>query len=104
MYLSLEECIALCDLSEEEVLAIAEHERIPGMAAAELGNYLLRTADGELCLKGMICDDINAARARGDRARERVLRRMVRDFVLQHPNCEARHRRALHVPERRSEA
>lgn len=40
--LSLEDCIALCDLTEEEVLAIAEHEHIPEMAATELGNYLLR--------------------------------------------------------------
>jgi len=104
MYLAIEECIALCGLSEEEVLAIAQHERIPGIAAAELGNYLLRTADGELCLKAMICDDLNAAHAQGDRARELALRRMVRDFVLQHPKCEARHRAALHVPERRSGA
>ena len=95
MYLSLEDCIALCDLSEEQVLAIAEHEHIPGAAAAELGNYLLRTPDGELCLKSMICDDIAAARARGDRQHERALREVVRDFILQHPKCEARHRARL---------
>ncbi len=38
--LRLEDCLALCDLSEDEVLAIAEHEHIPEMAAAELGNSL----------------------------------------------------------------
>lgn len=41
--LSLEDCLGLCDLSEDEVLAIAEHERIPEIAAVELGNYLLHT-------------------------------------------------------------
>ena len=102
MFLSLEDCIALCDLSEEEVLAVAEHEHIPEIAAAELGNYLLRTPDGELCLKAMICDDIIAARTRGDRQHEQALRQMVRNFVLQHHRCEARHRAALHVPERRA--
>jgi hypothetical protein len=102
MFLSLEECIALCGLSEEEVLAVAEHEHIPGIAAAELGNYLLRSPDGELCLKAMICDDIAGARARGDRDHELALRSLVRNFVLQHPKCEARHRAALHTPERRA--
>ena len=46
--LSLEDCLALCDLSEAEVLAIAHHERIPEIAAAELGHYLVRTPAGEL--------------------------------------------------------
>ena len=102
MFLSLEDCIALCGLSEEEVLAVAEHEHIPEIAAAELGNYLLRTPDGELCLKSMICDDIIAARTKGDRQHELALRQLVRNFVLEHPRCEARHRDALHVPERRA--
>ena len=34
--LSLEDCIALCGLTEDEVLAIAEHEHIPEIAATEL--------------------------------------------------------------------
>jgi hypothetical protein len=102
MALCLEDCIALCGLTEAEVLAIAEHERIPGIAAVELGNYLLRDAHGELVLKAMICDDIAVARASGNRERELALRQVVRDFVLQHPKCEARHRAALHCPERRA--
>ncbi len=65
--LSLEDCIALCDLTEEEVLAIAEHEHIPEMAATELGNYLLRTPEGELCIKSMIRDDVGSAQARNER-------------------------------------
>jgi len=99
--LSLEDCIALCGLTEDEVLAIAEHEHIPEIAAAELGNYLVRTPDGELCIKAMIRDDIAAAAARGDWLRELTLKTVVRDFIVQHPRCDERHRRALHVPERR---
>jgi hypothetical protein len=102
--LRLDDCIALCGLGEAEVRAIAHHEHIPEVAAAELANYLLRTHDGELCLKAMICDDIHAALARGDHASETALRRLVRDFVLQHPKCEARHRSALYRLERRSGA
>jgi hypothetical protein len=99
--LSLEDCIALCGLTEEEVLAIAEHEHIPEIAATELGNYLVRTPEGELCIKAMICDDIATAVAHGDRMRELTLKMVVRNFIVQHPRCAERRRRALHIPERR---
>jgi len=99
--LSLEDCIALCGLTEEEVLAIAEHEHIPEIAASELGHYLVHTPDGELCIKAMICDDIAAAAARGDRMRVLTLKMVARNFIVQHPRCDDRRRRALHIPERR---
>jgi hypothetical protein len=93
--LCLEDCLALCDLSEEEVLAIAHHERIPEIAAAELGNYLVHTPQGEMSIKSIIRDDIAEARANGDRSRELALKLMLRNFVLQHPHCEERHRARL---------
>src|SRR5512147_294194 len=99
--LRLEDCIALCGLTEEEVLAIAEHEHIPEMAAAELAGYLTCDAQGESCIKSMIRDDIQSAGARGDAARVLALKLLLRNFVLKHPRCEERHRAALHVPERR---
>ena len=100
--LSLEDCIALCGLTEDEVLAIAEHEHIPEIAAAEVANYLVRTPDGELCVKAMIKDDIAAATARGNRDHALALKLVLRNFILQHPRCDERCRRELHVPERRS--
>jgi hypothetical protein len=36
------DCLELCELSEEEVRAIAEHEHIPEVVALELGDYLIR--------------------------------------------------------------
>jgi len=99
--LSLEDCLALCDLSEEEVLAIAHHEHIPEMAAVQLGNYLVRTSDGEMRIKSIIRDDIAEARMAGDRARELALRLVLRNFVLQHPCCEERHVRQIRAFERR---
>ena len=101
MVLTLEDCLALCGLSEEEVLAIAEHEHVPEVAAAEMGNYLARTPDGELAIKAMIRDDLAAARARGDTPHAAALKLVLRNFVLQHPRCEVRHRALLHSPERR---
>jgi hypothetical protein len=93
--LSLEECIGLCGLTEDEVLAIAEHEHIPEMAAAELGSYLTQTPQGEMRIKAIIRDDIAHAMQRGDRSHELALRLLLRDFVLQHPRCEERHRARL---------
>jgi len=40
--ISLEDCIGLCGLDEEQVEAISEHEHIPEIAAAALASYLLR--------------------------------------------------------------
>jgi hypothetical protein len=38
--ITLEDCIALCGLTEEEVLAIAEHEHLPDIASTALAVYL----------------------------------------------------------------
>ena len=99
--LCLEDCLALCGLSEDEVLAIAQHEHIPEMAALEMGNYLVSTPQGEMVIKAMIRDDIAAATG-GNREHELALKLMLRNFVLQHPKCEERHRAQLRSPERRA--
>jgi hypothetical protein len=100
--LSLEDCLALCELSEEEVLAIAQHEHIPEIAAVEMGSYLVHTPEGEMRIKAIIRDDIAEACARSDRMRELGLKLVLRNFVLQHPRCEERHRRQLFAVERRA--
>lgn len=99
--LSFDDCIGLCGLTEEEVRAIAEHERIPEIAAVELGHYLVSTPEGELCVRAMIRDDIARANAEGHRERELALRLVLRNFILQHPRCEQRHRDELCLPDRR---
>jgi len=99
--LTLEDCIALCGLTEEEVRAIAAHEHIPEVAAAELGNYLASSPEGELCIKAMIRDDIAQAVGSANGERALVLKLVLRNFCLQHPRCEERQRRELRLPERR---
>ena len=37
--LTYEECLAMCDLSEEEIGAIAAHEHMDAMIAMALGHY-----------------------------------------------------------------
>ena len=90
MVLTLQDCIALCELDEDEVDAIAEHEHIPEIVAAELGNYLVHSKNGVPMLKRMIVDDIAAARRRGDLKHALHLRLVLRHFIQTHPDYEAK--------------
>lgn len=60
------DCLSLADLTADEVRAIAEHERIPEMAAVELGAWLCQDENGVRHVKTMIREDLAAAVARGD--------------------------------------
>ena len=82
--LTLQDCIELSDLSEDEILAIAEHEHIPEMAALEMGNYLCHTPEGEQRIRRMIVDDIRAARERGDTRHAAVLKTALEHYVSEH--------------------
>jgi hypothetical protein len=83
--LSLQDCIALSDLTDEEIAAIAEHEHIPEIVAAELGSYLVHSPDGIPMLKRMIVEDIEAARRRGDLDHCLKLRLVLHHFIETHP-------------------
>ena len=85
--LSIQDCIELSDLTEDEILAIAEHEHIPEMIAVEMGCYLVHTAEGEKRIKRMIVDDIEAARRRGDRKRVATLKLVLRHYLEFHANA-----------------
>ena len=87
--LTIEDCIALSDLTEAEIDAVAEHEHIPAIVATELGHYLIETPDGVPALKRIIIDDIEAARARGDEKHALQLRLVLRAFVESHPEAAA---------------
>ncbi len=91
----LEDCIAMCGLTEEEVLAIAEHEHIPEIAAAALANYLLNQEHGCEQIRDMIRDDIRASLRRNDRAHARELLMALRHFLSTAP--ELRQSSAPHI-------
>ena len=91
--LTFEDCVALCELTEEEIAAIAEHEHLPMIVAAELGNYLIHGPEGALRVKRIILDDMTAAGRAGDRRHALTLKLVLRHFVERHPEC--RHRRPV---------
>lgn len=84
--LTLRDCIGLCDVTEDEIAAVAEHERIPLICAAELADYMVHSPNGVPMLKGMILDDIEAAEARGDWTHWRKLRLTLYHFIQSHPD------------------
>lgn len=84
--LTLEDCIALSELTEDEIAAIAEHEHLPAIVAAELGNYLVHDACGCPAIRRMILDDIETARHRGNRTHALALKLVLKHFVESHPN------------------
>ena len=79
--LTFDDCLALCELTEEEIDAIAEHEHLPEILALELGSYLVKGPDGQLLIQHMIFDDIQAAQRRGDVLHAARLKRTLRQFI-----------------------
>jgi len=89
--LTFDDCVALCELTEDEIAAIAEHEHLPMIVAAELGNYLIQGPDGALRIKRIILDDMLVANKLGDTRRRLTLKLVLRHFVERHPECRGRH-------------
>ena len=86
--LTLEDCVALCGLTEEEVEAIAWHEHVPEAVAAEIASYLIHAPNGAPVVRRVIMDDIAEARRAGDEEKLARLRLTLRHFLRQHPGCD----------------
>ncbi len=84
---TLQECMDLAGLEVGEVDAIAEHERVPPIVAAELGCSLLATPDGRRRIRGMIADDMERALRAGNQRHAAELGRVLSNYVRVHPDC-----------------
>lgn len=87
--ISLEDCIGLCGLTEPEVRALAEHERLADIHAAALGQCLLGHPDGCRKIAAMIADDVSWAILRGDRRHADELLTTLECFIGSHPEALA---------------
>ena len=85
--ITIQDCIAFCGLTEEEVLAIAEHEHVPEIVAAGLAETLLKQADGAVKVRHMIIDDIRVAHQRGDKRHVSELLVCLKHFLDSHPEA-----------------
>lgn len=85
--ITMQDCIDLCGLTEEEVLALAEHEHIPEIAAAALAQYLLGKEHGAEQIRDMIVGDVRQAQAAGDRQRVVHFLHVLHHFLRTHPDA-----------------
>lgn len=85
--ISLEDCVAMCGLSPEEVAAVSEHEHVPEIAATALGNYLLNQAGGPERIRTMIIDDIHNALDAGRVEHAAGLFSALRHFINEYPQA-----------------
>jgi hypothetical protein len=86
--ITLEDCIGLCGLTEEEVLAIAEHEHLPEIAATALAEYLLSLEHGSEKVRDMIIDDIREAELNcGQKEHVVTLLHVLHHFLKTHPEA-----------------
>ena len=86
-----EDCIALCGLTEQEVMAIAEHEHIPDIVAAAMARYLLKEPEGPEKIRDMIRDDVREAWQRGDKDHASELLLVLRGYLATHPEARSKH-------------
>ena len=85
--ISLEDCIAMSGLTEEEILAIAEHEHLSEAVACGLAQYLTEKPGGNITVRDMIIDDIRAAQSAGDQGHVRELLHILHHFLRSHPDA-----------------
>ena len=83
--ISKADILGMCDLERDEIEAIAEHEHIPEVAAAALGDYLVHQAHGAERVRDMIVDDIRWAIERCDQTHATALYMALRHFLTAHP-------------------
>jgi ATP-dependent protease HslVU (ClpYQ) peptidase subunit len=74
-------------LTRDEIAAIAEHEHLGDVQAAELGEYLMHLHHGPQRVQRMICEDISAAIHAGDLAHARALYATLRAYLADHPEA-----------------
>jgi hypothetical protein len=84
--LTLQDCIGICELTEEEIKAIAQHEHVPDIIAAELGEYMIHSKDGVPHIRKIILDDIEHARAHGHEGDVEKLKLVLKHFIATHPD------------------
>jgi hypothetical protein len=83
--LSIRDCLDYCDLTDDEVALIAEHEGIPEASAAQVICGMVQTPEGVLVLTNCMIDLINRATERGDTEKAERVRNVCARFMADHP-------------------
>lgn len=74
-------------LTRDQIAAIALHEHIDQVTAAELGEYLMHLHHGPQRVQQMICEDIAQALHSDDLPTARALYTALKGFLADHPEA-----------------
>jgi len=85
--ITLDDIEDMTGLTRAEIDALAEHEHIPEVTAAMLGEYLLRVPNGPQTVQQMICEDIRAALHADNLGHARELFATLREYMRDHPEA-----------------
>jgi hypothetical protein len=85
--ITLQDCIGLCGLTEEQVLAVAEHEHLPEVVATALAQYLLSSEHGSAVIRDMIVEDIRMAQRGDNKEHVLTLLHVLHHFLVTHPEA-----------------
>jgi hypothetical protein len=83
--LSMQDVIDYCDLERGEIEAIAEHEHVPVIVAAELSEQLLCSPQGVCRLHSMIIENMENAMACGEFQHVQELAETYQHLQRTHP-------------------
>jgi hypothetical protein len=83
--LSMQDLIDYCDLDRDEIEAIAEHEHVPMVVAAELSELLLGSPEGVCQLHAMIVENMQQALENGQNQRVLELMHTYEHLQRTHP-------------------
>ncbi|MBL8471245.1 MAG: hypothetical protein KF778_17900 [Rhodocyclaceae bacterium] len=82
--LTLQDCLDYANLSSDEVSAIAEHEHVPEVVAAELAAQWVQSDSGCYRIVSCMIDNIEHAQAQGDRRKALDQEQSLHHFVQTH--------------------
>lgn len=83
------DCVGLSELEEDEVEAIAQHERVPEMIAVELGCCLVGDPDGIKQIEQIIREDMEDAYLRGYPQEAAHWKTVLDNFNISHAYLQA---------------
>ena len=86
--LTYKDCVGLTGLEEGEIEAIAYHECLPQIVAAEFGCCLANQAGGERIIDQMIRDDIEAANRHHHPRVAMHWQAVLQQFEASHPRVQ----------------
>jgi len=85
--LALRDLIDMCDLTEAEVTAIAEKEKLPAILAAQIGCAMLRSEGGVAYIRDLLRNRAEEAVDRGDMASAALHQHTYEEFRIRCPRA-----------------